>query len=323
MGKRNYGLLDEVFHFVDPILDEIDPMHNKVQEWTTGSKYRDEQSPYFQTIFPMVMDGFFPGVGSLIGAVDGASTGNWTKAGLSALASVGGFGGFSGGTEAQTAQEASAANTAQPGLSSTGGETAGTVYSGSSSAGDVAASNDAYVGAVDAGNAGSGLRAPDSWLSTSHTGDGLLSVDPSAPSSTGTMGGANGISANQTTGVQGSTPTQYGQWQGQYGATVDPTYAGISGGHQLSAYSGSPKEVAGQSSNFNTGKAAQVGMKAFAKKAEIDQREAMKAAMNKPQPVMDQGGNERRQVASFQQISPYASFGGGYNPRRYGRGLMG
>ena len=90
MGR---GLLGSVFNFVDPILDTIDPMHNKVQEWTTGSKETAKQSPYFETIFPMVIDGFFPGWGSAIGAADGASTGNWTKAGLSALGSYAGFAG--------------------------------------------------------------------------------------------------------------------------------------------------------------------------------------------------------------------------------------
>jgi len=73
---QNGGLLHEVFKFVDPILDTVDPMHNKVQKATTGSGETEKQSAYFQTIFPMVIDAIWPGIGTLIGGVDSASRGD-------------------------------------------------------------------------------------------------------------------------------------------------------------------------------------------------------------------------------------------------------
>ncbi len=126
------GLLDWFFHAVDPVLDTVDPMHNKVQTWTTGSKTTDGQSPYFQAIAPLIVDAFLPGVGSAIGAADGASTGNWTKAGLSALGSYAQMGSL-GSAAADGANGGLAATEATSGLSSTGGNAAGTV-AGSSSA---------------------------------------------------------------------------------------------------------------------------------------------------------------------------------------------
>lgn len=69
----NWGVLGQVFDFVDPTLDKIDPMHNKVQEWTTGSKETAGQRPYFETIAPAIIDGFFPGVGTVIGGINSAT----------------------------------------------------------------------------------------------------------------------------------------------------------------------------------------------------------------------------------------------------------
>jgi len=76
-GDKNYGgLLHEVFKVLDPAIDAIDPMHNRVQEWTTGSAETEGQSPYFQQIAPMIIDAFLPGVGSIVGGVDSASRGD-------------------------------------------------------------------------------------------------------------------------------------------------------------------------------------------------------------------------------------------------------
>ena len=72
------GLLGSVFNFLDPILDTVDPMHNKVQTWTTGSSDTAGQRPYFETIAPLIVDAFFPGVGSAIGAADGIN-GAWNS----------------------------------------------------------------------------------------------------------------------------------------------------------------------------------------------------------------------------------------------------
>lgn len=69
----NWGVLGQVFDFIDPILDKVDPIHNKVQEWTTGSKETAGQRPYFETIAPAIIDAFFPLVGTAISAVNSAT----------------------------------------------------------------------------------------------------------------------------------------------------------------------------------------------------------------------------------------------------------
>lgn len=90
------GFLGGLFSILDPILDKVDPMHNKVQTWTTGSSDMEGQMPYFQTIMPMIMNGFFPGVGSALSAVDSASVGDGKGAVGNAL---GAYLGMSGGID--------------------------------------------------------------------------------------------------------------------------------------------------------------------------------------------------------------------------------
>lgn len=70
------GFLGGLFSIIDPILDKVDPMHNKVQEWITGSKETEGQMPYFQAIMPMILSAFFPVVGSALAAIDSASVGD-------------------------------------------------------------------------------------------------------------------------------------------------------------------------------------------------------------------------------------------------------
>lgn len=71
--------LDDFFKRVDPILDTADPMHNIVQERTTGSATTEGQSPYFQTIAPIIVDMFFPGAGSMASGISNISEGNTAK----------------------------------------------------------------------------------------------------------------------------------------------------------------------------------------------------------------------------------------------------
>lgn len=159
------GLLGSFFNFVDPILDTIDPIHNPVQEWTTGSSTTKGQSPYFETIAPMVLDLFLPGVGSAVGAADKASTGNYAGAALSALSAYGALGSAgSAGTGAGTELAAT------EGLSSTAGTAAGTtaenavaaypVGTMTNSGGEIldAGSTTLTSGAADAGGASSVSR---------------------------------------------------------------------------------------------------------------------------------------------------------------------
>lgn len=100
---QKLGFLGSIFSSIDPILDKIDPMHNKVQKWTTGSKDTEGQMPYFQKIAPMILNYFLPGVGSAVSAVDSASLGNTTGAIANAVGSyLGATGGIDTGYGATT-----------------------------------------------------------------------------------------------------------------------------------------------------------------------------------------------------------------------------
>lgn len=70
--------LDDLFRRVDPVLDTLDPIHNVVQEKTTGQSTTEGQSPYFQKIAPMIVDAFFPGVGTMAAGVSNISDGKTT-----------------------------------------------------------------------------------------------------------------------------------------------------------------------------------------------------------------------------------------------------
>lgn len=110
MNAGEEGLLSAVFGVLDPILDKLDPMHNQVQTWTTGSKTTEGQTPYFQKILPMILNGFFPGVGSAVSAVDSGTRGDWGGAAGNA---VGSYLGATGGIDTGYGQVAnSAANSA-------------------------------------------------------------------------------------------------------------------------------------------------------------------------------------------------------------------
>ena len=84
----NWGVLGQVFDFIDPILDTIDPLHNPVQKATTGKSDTAGQRPYFEKIAPMIVDAFLPGIGTAMSGVNAASKGD--MAGLAAaIASYG------------------------------------------------------------------------------------------------------------------------------------------------------------------------------------------------------------------------------------------
>jgi hypothetical protein len=83
------GFLKSIFKALDPILDKIDPMHNKVQTWTTGHSDTEGQAPYFQKIAPQILNAFFPGVGSAVAAADAASEGNTKGAIINAVGAYG------------------------------------------------------------------------------------------------------------------------------------------------------------------------------------------------------------------------------------------
>lgn len=71
--------LNGFFEKVDPILDTVDPAHNEVQTATTGSRLTKGQSPYFQTIAPVIVNAFFPGAGTMAQGISNISDGQTTK----------------------------------------------------------------------------------------------------------------------------------------------------------------------------------------------------------------------------------------------------
>lgn len=88
--------LNNLFKKLDPVLDTLDPMHNVVQEYTTGSATTAGQSPYFQKIAPTIVNMFFPGAGSAAAAVSSAAEGNGRAALMNAAGAVVGYAGNTG-----------------------------------------------------------------------------------------------------------------------------------------------------------------------------------------------------------------------------------
>ena len=310
------GLLGGIFDFLDPVLDTIDPMHNKVQEWTTGSKTTKGQSPYFETIAPIIVDAFLPGWGSALGAADGVSTGNWTKAGLSALGSVAGFGGFSG---------AGASEGLGGGLSATSGTTGLTATEGLSGVGAANSGADAL---------GSGLSASSSGLGYSGS---LAMYGSDAGASYSDL--ANADSARSVYGGANSNGWQYFD----NGTSISPDGSYYHKGEMVTGAGGQSKglldyakEYSGKANrafggNTSGGKLAQTGGKMLLQNMQESEQQAKQRAMMQQMnargavaPMMDDSPS--RPAQSFQTLTPYSQFEGGYNPRKYGanvrRGLL-
>lgn len=100
------------FKKVDPVLDILSPLHNIVQEATTGSATTEGQSPYFEKIAPVILSFFFPTAGALASGVDGVSQGNTTQA-------IIGFTGYGISSYASAANAANANVIAQGGTADT------------------------------------------------------------------------------------------------------------------------------------------------------------------------------------------------------------
>lgn len=323
------GLLGGFFDFVDPILDKIDPMHNKVQTWTTGSSETEGQRPYFETIAPMIIDAFLPGVGSAVGAVDKGSNGNWTGAGISALGAMYGLGSL--------------------------GSTGSSAASGAEAASAASAADDAAVAGSTASNASNYSSGYDSFGSNAGMTQDVL--DAGSLSTTPQMtndvldAGSTGFQANYDRGVDshgygqlktvpnGAQPGQpgYGWQYHDSGYAVSPDGKVYSMGEQITGSGGQQMGLldhagvyADKAGRFINGKDAQNAMKIGAAGIATDQKlraqQAAKQQQMMPRPVEapDWGANSGRQVRSFQEISPYQNFNGGFNPRRMSRsGLLG
>lgn len=313
-----YGLLGSVFNFLDPILDEVDPGHNKVQEWTTGSKATKGQRPWFEAIAPIVLDAFLPGVGSAVGAVDKGSTGNWTGAALSALGSYAQMGSL--GSSAASGAEGGLAATESTGsgLSSTGGDAAGTV----------AAAPTDYSSAYSANTYGNGFDASSSLSSSggAATGaDGLLSQTNSFGQPVNEFGysGLSSPSSSASNTQFMTMPTS----QFSSAAGVGGVGQGLEG---TSAAAAQGSRMAGTDWTKIGTKGAEMYLK---QSQSAEQQAKQRAALQQAKAQSAMGGivmepNQTRPAMSLQTTSPYSQFNGGFNPKRYGanvrnRGLLG
>lgn len=190
-GGGKTGLLGGFFKAVDPILDKIDPMHNKVQTWTTGSSDTEGQMPYFQKIAPMILNYFLPGVGSAVSAVDSGTRGDWGGAvsgalgsylnmtggidtGYGDLANTAATGAITGGLQAALSNNPTADSTLQAALLGGAGGLAGGVTTNATSGLGQGLSNffgGAAQGAVS--SAGKGSNAVINSALSSGVGRGL------------------------------------------------------------------------------------------------------------------------------------------------------
>ena len=324
------GLLGSFFNFVDPILDTIDPIHNPVQTWTTGSSSTKGQSPYFETIAPMVLDLFLPGVGSAVGAADKASTGNYLGAGLSALSAYGAL-----GSAGSAAADTGAGLTATEGLSSvapayeSAGAAAGSGFSGADSFGTLSA------------NSGNGLG-----------GYGVGALNAGADSATGvgvTLGGnTTGLGSSELGTMAGNASSNYGTlaqtdyaravpveggngWQYfDNGTAISPDGKYYLGGEQITASGGQQMGLLDTAGKYydkakvfaNGIDGKQVG-KTVGAGLMTGQQQQAKNAQRMPTQLApaDFGGQSSGPAQSFQTLSPYSSFSGGFNPQKR-RGLL-
>lgn len=294
------GLLGSFFNFVDPILDTIDPIHNPVQEWTTGSSTTKGQSPYFETIAPMVLDLFLPGVGSAVGAADKASTGNYAGAALSALSAYGALG--SAGSAATGAGTELAAT---EGLSSTAGTAAGTTAENAVAAYPVGTMTNSGGEILDAGSTTLTSGAADAGGASS--------------------GFTNGIANNATAGQPG-----YGWQYYENGTAISPTGQYYLGGEQLTGAGGQQMGLMDYAGKYyDKGRVAMNGVdgkqvgKTVGAGLMTGQQQKAKNAQRMPTQLApaDFGGQSSGPAQSFQTLSPYSSFSGGFNPQKR-RGLL-
>lgn len=301
-----YGLLGSVFNFLDPILDDVDPMHNKVQTWTTGSSDTKGQRPYFETIAPLIVDAFLPGVGSAVGAVDKASTGNWSGAALSALGSYAQMGSL-GSTAAEGANGGLAATESTgSGLASTGGQAAGTVSSGAEIANAADTAN--ALQAADSASATGLLSQPSNFgQPVNELGYQGLSSPSSSATNTQFMTMPNS-QFSSAAGVGGVGPglegTSASVGAGTYAKGTDWTKLGMKGGELYLKQTQGAEQQAKQRAMLQQARA----------------QGAMNGIAMEP--------NQSRPAMSLQATSPYAQFNGGFNPKRYGanvrqRGILG
>ena len=83
-ARQKNGLFGGVFDVLDPILDTIDPLHDKAQDNVTSLLGKDSQKETFNTVAPMVAN-LFGGWGAMLNAFNSASQGDFAGGALSAL----------------------------------------------------------------------------------------------------------------------------------------------------------------------------------------------------------------------------------------------
>ena len=140
------GWLNALTGWIDPLKDKIDPLDSYVQTSLLGNQ--DVQNKVLPTIGTTVLDYFYPGAGAALRASNDASEGNWTGAGINALAGMYGLssggGLLSGGADAASGASGGLSGTeALSSIGGTGANAAGSAGSGSASAfGPMAGANE-------------------------------------------------------------------------------------------------------------------------------------------------------------------------------------
>lgn len=318
------GLLGSFFNFVDPILDKVDPAHNYVQEWTTGSKTTEGQSPYFETIAPMIIDYFLPGVGSAVGAADKASTGNYAGAAISAVGAVDGLGSL-GSAGTSTGSGLTALEGTGVTAANSGADAAGSGLTLSSGQGFSGGDYSTFAGADSYGSlSGSVSSGSPELTSMATTGASDYSKLASADRAIGVP--------NSATGNQPGTDWKYYD----NGVAISPEGRYYLNGEMVTGAGGQSKgildyatEYGGKAGRAINSKEAQQAMKMGAAGMATDQKlraqqMAQQQMMPRPVDAPEFGANSGRQVRSFQELSPYQNFNGGFNPKRMSRsGLLG
>lgn len=86
------GLFGSAFKILDPILDKVDPLHDRTQNHVVDLLGADSQQAAFETVAPIVAS-FFGGWGALANTANSASKGDMTGTILSALSGASQFAG--------------------------------------------------------------------------------------------------------------------------------------------------------------------------------------------------------------------------------------
>ncbi len=296
------GFLQNLFRYIDPVLDVVDPAHDPIQRWSTGEDTREGQARYFQQIAPGIVGAFFPAAGAALAGIDGASTGNYAKAGIGAVGALAGSGALSSASDTGTALQAS------EGLASTGGTSAEAVNAslGNGISGSLGSASTQAAGFGD--DLGQGISAYQSTGVTPGTYVQSPGYAWGAGQDTGLLA-ANALSSNYV--GAGNEFNQAGLLSANETVKNMPWYDKIKAGDVMKAGK--------QGADFYGKLEAQKAQRA-------KEMAAQRPGFSPPFEAMPQA-----RQSSFAQLAPYQSFQGGFNQggfnpqpmnKRFNQGLL-